>query len=105
MWGSACQSEIYKNRFGYANISIFGGEYKKRGRMLTRNLNDAARTKNVVIFKLDNEDQFLVNWANDEAVRTMDGDMATIYGNHVAGKKASISDILKKKIDKSVRIK
>lgn len=68
--------------------------------MLTRTLIDVARTKNVVIFKLDNEDQFLVNWANDEVVRTMDGDMAIIYGNHVAGKKASISDILKKRLIK-----
>lgn len=79
---------------------FFRGEYRERTAMLTRTLIDVARTKNVVIFKLDNEDQFLVNWANDEVVRTMDGDMAIIYGNHVAGKKASISDILKKRLIK-----
>ena len=98
--GECLSSEYIKTALVMPISRFFGGEYKKRGRMLTRNLNDAARTKNVVIFKLDNEDQFLVNWANDEAVRTMDGDMATIYGNHVAGKKASISDILKKRLIK-----
>ena len=96
--GECLSSEYIKTALVMPISRFFGGEYKKRGRMLTRNLNDAARTKNVVIFKLDNEDQFLVNWANDDAVRTMDADMASIYGNHVAGKKVSISDILKKRL-------
>ena len=98
--GECLSSEYIKTALVMPISRFFGGEYKKRGRMLTRNLKDAARTKNVVIFKLDNEDQFLVNWANDDAVRTMDADMASIYRNHVAGKKVSISDILKKRLIK-----
>ena len=63
-----------------------GGDKRKRADMIRDTLNRAVHTRNIVIFKLDNEEQFVTNWANDEDVRTMDPDMSVVFKNHTEGR-------------------